>query len=274
MAGSAIVALAGGGDLWPDVAAVAGSVRALVQSGWGIVLVAPPSSPAVDAASQLVLGLGQSPAGRRAVPVVAHVLVDPADPALARPPGSARAEPLAILEAEAIAALVGSGFPVVVSGRVPVVPAGDARGSGGVPRDARGSGGVPRDARGSGGVPRDEYRPVAADIDRAASARRLAGDLGAGVLAFVTPDDQPLPGGGEIDVVEAERLMAEEPRLTAELGAAVGFLRAGGELAVIGPAARLPGVLAGNDAGPGLLRIRRTVARPRSEAPALAAGWC
>ena len=130
--------------------AVAGSVRALVQAGWGIVLVAPPASPGVDAASHLMLGIGQSRSGRRAIPVVAHVLVDPADPALAHPPATTHPEPLAILEAEAIAALVGSGFPVVVSGRVPV-------------------GAV-------GGCPRDGYRGVAADVDRAASARRLAGD--------------------------------------------------------------------------------------------------
>jgi carbamate kinase len=232
---------------------VAGSARALVQSGWRIVLVAPQATPAVDVASHLVLALGQSPAGRRAVPVVAHVLVDPADPALARLPASAP-EPLAILEAEAIAALVGSGFPVVVSGRVPVVPAGEAHGS--------------------GGMAEDSYRPVAADVDQAASARRLAGDLGAGVLAFVTRDDQPVPAGGEIDVLEAERRMVDEPGLASELGAAAGFLRAGGALVVIGPAERLPGALAGIDTAPGLLRIRRTVARPRSEAPALAVGWC
>ena len=252
MAGTAIVAVADGGDVGPDVAAVAGSARALVQSGWRVVLVPPQAT--LDAASHLVLGLGQSPAGRRAVPVVAHVLVDPADPALASPPATPRAEPLAILEAEAIGALVRSGFPVVVSGRVPVVPAGEARGA--------------------GGVSQDSYRPVAADLDRAASARRLAGDLGAGVLAFVIPDDQPVPAGGEIDVVEAERRMVDEPGLASELGAAAGFLRAGGELAVIGPAERLPGALDGNDNAPGLLRIRRTVARPRSEAPTLAVGWC
>jgi hypothetical protein len=266
MAGTAIVAMAGGGDLRPDVPAVAGSVRALVQLGWSVVVVAP---PALGTASQLVLGIGQSRSGRRAVPVDTHVLVDPADRALAHPPAMTDAEPLAILEAEAIAALIGSGFPVVVSSRVPVVP------SGGVPRDARGSGGVPRDARGSGGVPRDEYRAVRADVGHAASARRLAGDLGAGVLAFVIPDDQPLPADGEIDAVEAERRTADSPSLAAELRAAAGFLRAGGELAVIGAAARLPGALAGgSDDGAGLLRIRRTVARPRSEAPALTAGWC
>ena len=254
MPGTAIVAVAADGDLRPDVAAMAASARVLVQSGWRIVLVAPQATPAVDAASHLVLGLGQSPAGRRAVRVSAHVLIDPADPALTRPPGTDRAEPLAVLEAEAIGALVGSGFPVVVSDRVPVVPAGEARGA--------------------GGESQDSYRSVAADVDRAASARRLAGDLGAGVLAFVTSDDEPVPAGGEIDVVEAERRMVEEPGLASELGAAAGFLRAGGELAVIGPAERLPGALAGKDSAPGLLRIRRTVARPRSEAPALAVGWC
>ena len=69
--------------------------------------------------------------------------------------------------------------------------------------------------------------------------------------------------------------MADEPGLAAELRAAAGFLRAGGELAVIGPAGRLPGALA---EGEGRRRRRPAdpphVARPRSEAPALAVGWC
>src|SRR2546429_72715 len=85
-------------------------------------------------------------------------------------------EPLAVLEAEAIAALVGSGFPVVVARQVPVVPNGSARGF--------------------GGVPQSEYRPVAAALDEAASAQRLAGDLGAAVLIFVVGDDGPLLADG------------------------------------------------------------------------------
>ena len=74
-----------------------------------------------------------------------------------------------------------------------------------------------------------------------------------------------MPVGGEIDVVEAERRMVNEPGLASELGAAAGFLRAGGELAVIGPAERLPGAFAGNDTAPGLLRIRRTVGKTSPE---------
>jgi hypothetical protein len=147
---------------------------------------------------------------------------------------------------------------------------------------------------------------VAAAVDEAASAQRLAGDLGAAVLIFVTGDDGPLlvdgailpgdtpgpPGVGELDLVGAERQLAgpggsgvspeELTRFAAELRAAVRFLRAGGDLAVIVTPALLPAALDGpapgtssnGDGGTRLLRVRRTVARPRSEAPALAAGWC
>jgi hypothetical protein len=224
-----------------DGPAAARSVRALVEGGWSVVLLAPSGlsepGPAAGLADGLTLAIGQSPSGRRAVPVVAHLLVDPADPALARPPAAAHPEPLAILEAEAIAALLESGFPVVVAGQVPVVPNGS------------------------------DYRPVTAVLDEAASAQRLAGDLGAAVLVFLAGDDGPLLAGGtsagEIDVVEAERRLAGDPPRGSELRAAVRFLRSGGDLAVIG-----------RGAGAGVLRIRRTLTRPRPEVPVLAAGWC
>lgn len=254
MAGTVVVAMAGQDGRGPvDVPALAGSARSLVLAGWHVVLMADPPG-CVDAhASTLVLTIGPSRAGRRAVPVVAHVLVDPADPALARPPAADHPEPLAILEAEAIASLIAS-FPVVVTSGIPVVPHGDA------------------------------YRPVAVDLDPAASAQRLAGDLGAGVLAFVTAAEDVVFSAGEIDVVEAERLAAGGAPLAAELSAAARFVRAGGELAIMTPPERLAAALDGSahsgpdsgapESGAGVLRIRRTVARPRSEAPALAAGWC
>ncbi|HYT38107.1 MAG TPA: hypothetical protein VEN99_01280 [Acidimicrobiia bacterium] len=246
MAGTAVVALGCGGEPTPvDVPAVADSVRALVATGWHVVLLAPPAPPGAGVAGPLALALGQSRSGRRAVPVVTHTLVDPADPALAHPPATAFPEPLAVLEAEAIAAVVKSGFPVVVAGQIPVVPNGA------------------------------NYRAVAVAVDDAASARRLAGDLGAEVLVFVAGDNGAVPAGpagvGEIDVNEAERRLAEEPRFAPELRAAVRFLRAGGELAVIVTAAGLPGALDGAGGG---LRIHRTLAGRRSDAPVLAAGWC
>lgn len=245
MAGTAVVAMRCGDDRWPaDAPTVADSARSLMDAGWNIVLVAPPAlpnSPGVDGASPLTLAVGQSRSGRRAVPVVTHILVDPADPALGHPPLEPHPEPLAILEAESIAALVGSGFPVVVSGQVPVVPYGE------------------------------DYRPVAAALDEAASAQRLAGDLGASALVFVAADG---PTVGEIDLIEAERRLAGDPRCAAELRAAVRFLRAGGELAVITTPAHLSSALEGPSGGAGVLRIHRRLARPRSEAPVLAAGWC
>lgn len=264
MAGSVVVAMAGrqGGEP-VDGDALAGSARSLVLAGWHVVLMT--GSPEGDDghAATLALTLGQSRAGRRAVPVVAHVLVDPADPALATPPSAAHPEPLAILEAEAIASLIGS-FPVVVTAGVPVVPNADA------------------------------YRPVTVELDSAASAQRLAGDLGAGVLAFVTAPGDVVCSAGEIDVVEAERFAAAAGApLAAELAAAARFVRAGGELAIITPPECLAAALEGSAGGApdraphtpalrnavphnagGVLRIRRTVARPRSQAPALAAGWC
>ena len=277
MAGTAVVATGCGGQSPVDVPGLARSVRALVETGWDAVLVPSLVPSGSDVAGPLTLALGQSRSGRRAVPVVTHLLVDPADPALAYPEAGAFPEPLAVLEAEAIAALVESGFTVVVAGETPVVPNGSAPSFGGVPQSARGA----------GGVPQSEYRPVGVALDEAASARRLAGDLGAPVLVFVAGDDSPLladgPGVGELDVIEAERRLTGDPRYAAELRAAVRFLRAGGELAVITTPALLPVALDDsapppsaslNGGGTRVLRVRRKLVRPRSEAPALAAGWC
>lgn len=243
MAGTLVVAMAGdGGPATVDGPVLAASARSLVLAGWNLVLMTDQPGPEDGHGSALALALGQSRSGRRAVPVVAHVLVDPADPALARPPAADQPEPLAIVEAEAIASLIGS-FPVVVTARVAVVPDGDA------------------------------YRPVTVGLGPAASARRLAGDLGAGVLAFVTGMEGGPSPAGEIDVVEAERRAAGGGPLAAEFEAAARFLRAGGELAVVTPPDRLAAALDDRSAD-GVLRIHRAVARPRSTAPALTAGWC
>ena len=242
MAGTVVVAAGCGGQPPVDGLALARSVRELADAGWGAVVVTPPGG--ADLAGRVTLGLGQSRAGRRAVTVAAHVLIDPLDPALAHPPGTANPEPLAVLEAEAIGGLLGAGFAVVVGGQTPVVPHGSL------------------------------YRPVAAVLDGAACARRVAGDLGAGVLVFVTGGDAP-PFDGDIDHRDAERALDGDPPCAAELAASVRFLRAGGQLAVITPAAAPPAALSPTGAaGPTALRVHRTLARPRSEAPVLAAGWC
>lgn len=243
MAGTAVVATGYGERRLVDVPAVADSVRALLAAEWDVVVVAPPA----DAARSLALALGLTRAGRRAVPVVMHVLVDPADPAFAHPPATCSPDPLAVLEAEGIAALLRSGFPVVATGALPVVPSGE------------------------------DYRPVAAAVDDAASAQRLAGDIGASVLVFVSDDGASLSpvdrSAGEIDALEAERRLAGDPGLASELRASARFVRAGGELAAITTPASLSAALDGPADDPGLLHIRRELARPRSEAPALAAGW-
>jgi carbamate kinase len=130
----------------------------------------------------------------------------------------------------------------------------------------------------TGNVPvvprRDTYQGVTAMLDEAAAAQRLAGDLGAPVLIFVVGDgDSPAPA--EIDMVEAEGRLAAEPELAPELGAAVRFLRAGGQLAVITTAHHIATALDGSDDSDGsrALRIHRQLPRRPSEAPAVAAGW-
>jgi len=244
MAGTVVVAAGCTRQQPVDELGLARSVRALADAGWAPVLVPPPAQADSDPGGALALALGESRSGRRAVPVVAHVLIDPLDPALAHPPAVARPEPLAVLEAEAIGALLGSGFAVVVADQVPVVPDGPV------------------------------YGPALATLDGAACARRLAGDLGAGVLVFVTGDDGP-PFAGDIDHRDAERALDGNPPCAAELAAAVRFLRAGGVLAVVTTAAALPAALSSTAADPGpALRVHRTLTRPRPEAPALAAGWC
>ncbi len=243
MAGIAVVAMGYSERRPVDVPTLAGSVRAFMADGWSVVV-----STTGPAARTITLGLGQSRAGRRAVPIVTHTLVDPADPAFADPAGSLSPEPLAVLEAEAIAALAGSGFPVVTAVGHPVVPFGD------------------------------DYKAGAVALDTAADAQRLAGDLGASALVFVVGDDEPLATAdspsGEIDVIEADSRLAHDPGLAPELRAAARFLRAGGELAVITRPASLRVALQGPADGIGLLHIRRRLDRPRSEAPVLAAGWC
>jgi carbamate kinase len=222
-----------------DPAEVAGAVRALVLAGWKVVVTAPSGG----VAGPLALALGLTRSGRRAIPIVTHTLVDPVDPAFAHPPLTVSPEPLAVLESEAIGALLDGGFPVVVTGHVPVVPHGD------------------------------DYRVVEAALDGAAAAQRLANDLGASALVFVTGEDE-LPPAGDIDLFEAERRIADGPGGASELRAAARFVAAGGEVAALTTAEHLAEAVEGPADGGRALRIYRRVARPRSDAPALAAGWC
>jgi carbamate kinase len=173
MGATAVVALRCGEC---DLADVAGSVRALALAGWKVVVTAPSG----DVAGPLSLALGLTRAGRRAIPIVTHTLVDPLDPAFAHPPMTVSPEPLAILESEAIGALLDKGFPVVVTGHVPVVPHGD------------------------------DYREVEAALDGALAAQRLASDLGASALVFVVDDEERLAdrGASASELKASERFVA------------------------------------------------------------------
>jgi carbamate kinase len=241
MAGKVVVAMrcADGPEYVP---ALAEAVQALLSVDEGVVLM-----PPGDLAGAATLAIGRTRSGQRPIPIVAHTLVDPADPAFAHLDGALDPAPLAVLEAEGIAALVGSGFPVVVAGCEPVIPNGDT------------------------------YQLVTAVLDPAATAQRLAGDIGAMTLIFVVADEGLGLGdglaAGEIDVAEAEGRLATETGLGAELRAAIRFLRAGGELAVITTPVNASAALDGTADASGMLRIHRELSRPRSDAPVLAAGW-
>jgi len=242
MAGKVVVGMRCA-DRPEHVPAMADAVLALLSFGQGVVLM-----PPGDLAGAATLAIGRTRTGQRAVPVVVHTLVDPADPAFVHLDGALDPAPLGVLEAEAIAALVGTGFPVVVAGCEPVVPQGDT------------------------------YQLVTAVLDVAATAQRLAGDIGAMTLIFIVAGDElglgDGPADGEIDVAEAEHRLGSETGLVSELRAAVRFVRAGGELAVITTAAYAAAALDGTADGSQMLRIHRELSRPRSDAPVLAAGWC
>jgi len=226
-----------------QLSALADTARMLLSAGQGVVLM-----PPGDQARAATLAIGKTQSGQRAIPLVAHTLVDPADPAFVHLDGAFDPAPLGILEAEGIAALIGSGFPVVVADCEPVVPHGD------------------------------NYQLVTAVLDPAATAQRLAGDIGAMTLILVVADDGlglvDGPADSEIDLAEAERRLATETRLVSELRAAVRFVRAGGELAVITTPAYATAALDGPAHGSQILRIHRELSRPRSDAPVLTAGWC
>ncbi len=198
----------------------------------------------------------------RVVPVVTHVVVDPADAAFASPskpigpyfpperarrlaaekgwtvqhlpPGGWRRvvvspDPLEIVEAEAIGLLVSAGYLVL------------AAGGGGVP--------VVREGQGLSGVE--------AVIDKDLAAERLATSLGAVALVLVTDVDQVSLGFGtpeerpvaEMTAEEAEAHLAEGQFRSGSMGpkvsAAVRFLRHGGEVAVITSAAKVTAALEG-----------------------------
>jgi carbamate kinase len=208
-----------------------------------------------------LLGLALREAGGPAAPsvvsVVTHVVVDPGDPAFARPTKPigpffdaeqarrhvaergwdvgedagrgyrrlvASPYPLEIVELDAVRALIEAGVVVV----------------------AAGGGGVPVVADGAG------YRGVDAVIDKDLAAQRLANALGAEALVLVTDVPQVMldygteraRGIGEITVDEAQAYADDhqfpEGSMGPKVRAAIQFLREGGRTVVISNTERAP----------------------------------
>ncbi len=204
--------------------------------------------------SLLVLALRQVGGSSNVVSLVTHVVVDPGDPAFARPTkpigpflteGDARRQairhgwvvgedagrgyrrlvaspqPLEIVELDAVRALVERGVTVVAAGGggVPVVPDGPG------------------------------YRGVDAVIDKDLAAQRLASALGAEALVLITDvprvmRDYGTPQAsaiGEMTVDQAQAYANDEQFPEGSMGpkirAAIQFIRAGGRRAVITNAA-------------------------------------
>src|ERR1041384_5314448 len=97
MAGVAVVAMRCVDGHNAYVPAMAEAVQALLAADRGVVLVAPG-----DLASAATLAIGRTRSGGRAIPVVAHILVDPADPAFVHLDGALDPAPLGVLEVEGI----------------------------------------------------------------------------------------------------------------------------------------------------------------------------
>jgi len=245
--------------------------------------------------SQLTLALHNAAAGddRGVVCLVTHTVVDAADPAFAAPTkpigpfftaeeatalAAARGwtvredagrgwrrvvaspEPVAILEAEAVRALARAGHLVV----------------------AAGGGGIPVVERGG------TYIGVEAVIDKDYAAQRLASDLSARALVLVTGVESVLLDYGtpaqraieEIDVAQAERHLDEghfpEGSMAPKIRAAIRFLRAGGEVAVITTPelvyASLAGTVSELEGRPGtrIVRVHHVRPQPRSPVAVLA----
>lgn len=259
--GRGVVIVHGNG---PQVGALA------LQQEQGAGLVPPQPLFALGAMTQgqlgslLALAL-RSECGERAagvVSLVTHVLVDPADPAFARPtkpigpffpPGQARAlaarhgwvvgedagrgwrrmvaspEPLTIVEADAIRSLAAAGFLVV------------AAGGGGIPVDRV-------DGR---------LRGVDAVVDKDLAAARLAAATGADAMLLVTGVDHVALDFGTASERPVDTMTADEAErhllagqfppgsMGPKVAAAVRFLRAGGRQAVITSPPHLAAALAG-----------------------------
>jgi len=184
------------------------------------------------------------------VAVVSHVLVDAGDPAFQRPTkpvgpflDRAQAQRLGAERGWQVAEDAGRGYRRVVPSPEPLdLVEADAIGSllqAGFVVIAAGGGGIP--------VVRRDRRLVGAEavIDKDLAAQRLASSVGARTLIMITAVDQVQVDYGtprarplrEISAEEAEAYLAEGQFSAGSMGpkvdAAVRFLAAGGELAII-----------------------------------------
>ncbi|MFF5207267.1 carbamate kinase [Streptosporangium sp. NPDC000396] len=255
---------------------MAKAVRGLRQTGWRVVVThgngpqvgnlaiqqdagagQVPEQPlhALVAMTQGLLGslISQALGGPDVVGIVTHVVVDPADPAFARPTkpvGPFYAEPreglvedagrgyrrvvpspppLKIIEARAITRLLREGFVVV----------------------AAGGGGIPVDAQGG---------HVSAVIDKDLTAALLATAVGAHSLVLVTDVDMVMLDFGTLRARPITTITSDEMRrhlldgqfpegsMGPKVRAALQFLDAGGGCAAITRAELVPGVLSSRNA--------------------------
>lgn len=218
--------------------------------------------------SALVLEIDRECGRGSAVAVVTHVEVDPADPAFAdpvKPVGPFFAEQEALARAAARGWVVredaGRGWRRVVPSPMPhdvlELAAVEQLVEGGFVVVAAGGGGIGvHAAADADGAP--VWRGVDGVIDKDYAAAGLAAALGATSLYLITGVDEVLLDYGtpqqravhRLDVAEARERLAEEEfaagSMAPKIAAAVGFVEAGGERAVITSTRRLAAAAAGD----------------------------
>ncbi len=246
-------------ELMANAASMAACVNEVIEAGWRVVIVHG-NGPLLARSIDALRGTGS------AVPLITHVTVDRADPAFLSPTkpigpffDRARAEQLAAERGWTIRPDAGRGYRRVVASPEPtgIVEIGAIRAlvDAGLLVIAAGGGGIPL----TGGPACHEFADAVIDKDRA--ARLLATILGAQALLLVTAVDRVMldygtprqSGLATVTADQAARHLAEGQFPAGSMGpkieAALQFLAAGGDLAVVTSPRLLARSLTG--AGPG-----------------------